>query len=424
MKNVKDIVKWRLCLGCGACQWACKEGKIKLYNILNEGIRPIIKVEDCGSCRDCLKVCPVYDCGSGSIVEGSEFTINFQKEWGPVVGLWEGYAIDSEVRFKGASGGVLTALSLYCLEKKGVFGILHTGADPENPIYNRTRLSKSRSELLSACGSRYSPASVCNGLRLIENESGPCVFIGRPVEITALRNAFNLSPAFKEKINLMMSFFCAESPSTMGTIALLSKFGLDGEPLSQLRYRGNGWPGDFLAVKKGGDSLLIKISYKESWAYLQRYRPWSSQLWFDVSGELADITCGDPWYREPDGLDPGSSLILARTLRGKEIIEEAIREGYLKVWPIDTRKLELSQIGLLKKKGSIWGRRLVLRSLGIPVGKIKGGHLLHCWLKLSSLEKVKSIVGTYRRVLSRRLYKPLNIEEKEFQKVPDPFIWK
>lgn len=424
MKSVRDIVRWRLCLGCGACQWVCKEGKIKLYNFLDEGIRPVLEKGDCGPCRDCLKVCPVYKCDYklNEIFNNSAFPLNFQKEWGPVVGLWEGYAEDPEIRYKGSSGGVLTALSLYCLEKKGVHGILHTGPDPDNPVHNRTSLSRSRRGLLSVCGSRYSPGSVCNGLHLVENASGPCVIIGRPVEIASLENAFNLRPTLKEKISLRMSFFCAETPSTMGTIALLSKMGLKDSPLSELRYRGNGWPGDFVAIKRGENSPSIKMSYRESWAFLQAYRPWATQLWFDGSGELADITCGDPWYKEPDGNDPGSSIILVRTLRGKEILENAVKEGYLKVWPLDIWRLERSQWGLFQKKGSIWGRRLALRSIGLPMGKISGGYLFHCWLKLSPMDKVKSIIGTYRRVLTRRLYKPLNIKEKKSQKVPDPFM--
>lgn len=424
MKNVRDIVKWRLCLGCGACQWACKEGKVQLYNFLDEGIRPVIEEEHCGSCSDCLKVCPVFECDyiGNAVFNNNLFPLNFQKEWGPIFGLWEGYAIDPEIRFKGSSGGVLTAISLYCLEKKGIYGVLHTAADSENPIINRTRISRKRSNLLNACGSRYSPASVCNGLGLIENVSRPCVFIGRPVEIAALKNAFYLSTNLKEKISLMMSFFCAETPSTKATIALLSRMGLDSVILSELRYRGNGWPGDFIAIKKGEIDASVKISYHQSWAFLQAFRPWSTQLWFDGTGELADISCGDAWYRRPDGMEHGFSLILARTLRGKEIVEEAVKEGYLKVWPLDIKKLERSQWGLFLKKGSIWGRRLALKSLGFPLGNIKGAHLFHCWLRLPALEKVKSIVGTYRRALSRRLYKPLNLEEKESQKVPDPFI--
>ena len=40
------------------------------------------------------------------------------QSWGPVLEVWEGYATDPEIRYKGSSGGAATALALYCLEKK------------------------------------------------------------------------------------------------------------------------------------------------------------------------------------------------------------------------------------------------------------------------------------------------------------------
>jgi len=82
-----------------------------------------------------------------------------------------------------------TAASLYCIERGGMRGVLHTGADPESPVHNRTRLSRSRTELLAAAASRYSPASVCDDLGLVEQAPALCVIIGRPVEIAALFRA-------------------------------------------------------------------------------------------------------------------------------------------------------------------------------------------------------------------------------------------
>uniref|UniRef100_A0A7V3JAF5 Coenzyme F420 hydrogenase n=1 Tax=candidate division CPR3 bacterium TaxID=2268181 RepID=A0A7V3JAF5_UNCC3 len=423
-KNVSDIVRCRLCLGCGACIWSCKERKISLYNFLDEGIRPLVKSEDCGSCRDCLKVCPVFECDYVKIFESDEvdFDVNFQKKWGPIVGLWEGYAVDHEIRFRGASGGVLTALSLYCLEQENMYGVLHTGPDPDNPVYNRTRMSRRREELIHACGSRYSAASVCNGFSILERASGPCVVIGRPVEIVALQNATLISSELKDKLGLTMSFFCAESPSMRGTIALLSKFGLDDNGIAELRYRGHGWPGEFMAFKKGQSEPLVRMSYQESWGFLQAYRPWSVQLWPDGTGELADISCGDPWYRKPDGKNPGLSLVIARTLRGKEIIERAIKAGYLELEPAQPWKLEKSQWGLFQKKCSIWGRRLALRLMGLPVSKFKNLPLFSCWLQLSQKEKAKSILSTIRRIIQRRLYRPLDLSDLECHPVPSPII--
>ena len=124
-------------------------------------------------------------------------------------------------------------------------GVLPTGQDPADPIRNRTRLSRTRSELLAVTGSRYSPASVCDGLGLVESAPSPCVIVGRPSEIAAVRNAARLRPELDRNVGVILSFFCAESPSTRGTIELLESLGVDPASVLDLRYRGHGWPGHF-----------------------------------------------------------------------------------------------------------------------------------------------------------------------------------
>ena len=77
------------------------------------------------------------------------------------------------------------------------------------------------------------------------------------------------------------------------------------------------------------------------------------------------------------------SLVVAGTERGKEIVEAAMRAGYLKLKPAEHWKLVKSQQGLLDKKGSVWGRRLALRLLGLPITRLPGLDLFHCWRTLS-----------------------------------------
>ena len=62
---------------------------------------------------------------------------------GPYLEVWDGYAADDEIRRKASSGGALSALSLYCLEKENMESVLHTGmdrlealAEPERPEPN------------------------------------------------------------------------------------------------------------------------------------------------------------------------------------------------------------------------------------------------------------------------------------------------
>jgi len=44
-----------------------------------------------------------------------------------------GYAVDQEILHKGSSGGIMSALALYCLEKENMEFMLHSGMDQEHP---------------------------------------------------------------------------------------------------------------------------------------------------------------------------------------------------------------------------------------------------------------------------------------------------
>jgi coenzyme F420 hydrogenase subunit beta len=301
-------------------------------------------------------------------------------------------------------------------------GVLHIGQDPEEPIRNRTRLSRTRGELLAATGSRYSPASVCNGLGLLDAASAPGLVIGTPSEIAAVRKVCKLRPILGQKVGATLSFFCAGSPSTRGTLALLEHVGVNPLRLRDLRYRGQGWPGHFAPILAGESEPCRKLPYRESWAFLQAYRPWAVQLWPDGVGELADISCGDPWYAEPDGENPGFSLVLARTPQGREIIEGAMKAGYLSLKPADGWKVVQSQKGLLQKKGSVWGRRWAMHCFGLPVTKVEGLELWKGWRQLAFKDQLRSTLGTIRRILKRRLYRPLKLNPLEGARVKPAMI--
>lgn len=420
IRKLSDVVDWRLCVGCGACAYICPDKGVELVDFFAEGIRPVVTKDDCGGCRECLAVCPVVesDFSAGKAVRadpeaGAELNDpDFRNDWGAVLEIWEGHAVDEEIRFKGSSGGALTALSAYCIEKLGMHGVLHIAQDPDDPIRNRTQLSRTREELLAATGSRYSPASVCNHLEWVEQAPTPCVIIGKPAEISAVHNARKLRPALDAKTGVTLSFFCAESPSTAATDALLKKMGANSESLADLKYRGNGWPGHFAPVLKGQSEPVGKMTYRESWAFLQAYRPWSVHLWPDGSGELADISCGDPWYEEPDGENPGFSLVVVRTERGREIVKGAMEAGYLKLTRAEPWKLVKSQRNLLGKKGAVWGRLQAMKLFGLPVPGFKGVSLFACWWKLPIKDKLKSTIGTARRIFTRKLTKPLKLKSE------------
>jgi coenzyme F420 hydrogenase subunit beta len=384
-----------------------------LADFLEEGIRPVVAAGDCGSCSFCLDVCPAFENDHTLANERLGTMQELKASFGPVLEIWEGHATDPEVRLAGSSGGMITSLCLYSLEKLGMHGVLHIGSDPDYPVRNKTTMSRTRQEVLSRTGSRYAPASACDRLDLVESAPAPCVFVGQPSEVTALVKAQALRPRLGEKVGLTISFFCAGTPATKGTLNLLKTQGINPAAVRELRYRGKGWPGHFAVTLRGQSAPTCEMTYDESWGFLQAYRPYSVHLCPDGTGEDADISCGDPWYRKERDGGPGSSLVIVRTERGREIVRGAIGSGYVCLESADAQKLVLSQGNLVAKRGAIWGRIVTMRALGLPVPKLRGFSLFKDWWRSSLRDKLRSTLGTARRVVARRYRKALQFEMME-----------
>ena len=405
IENVSDVAEWQLCSGCGVCAYMDPE-LVEMVDDVNYGRRPRSKGRQDSTIG--LKACPgiSLERRADEFPEGT--ATELEDDWGPVLTVWEGYAKDNAVRRGASSGGAATALALYGVELGGMYGVLHTVADPEDPIGNMTQLSRDREQILGGMGSRYSPASPCEGLQLIEDAPEPCLFIGKPCDVAAAAEAGNLTPALDARLGMVVSVFCAGTPSTHGTHELLKAMGLtESTDLGSFTYRGSGWPGS--AEARGTSSsagVKQNMSYARSWGILQRYRQWRCYVCVDHTGEFADISVGDPWYRTIEEGEAGRSLIVARSERGRRFIRAAAEAGFLHLREVPASRLPESQPGLAKTQSAVWGRLRACRSVGLPVPSYVGFPLFRNWRsRLTVRQQTQSILGTLKRVITKRLYR-------------------
>ena len=208
IKYIQDVVDWGLCVGCGACYSVCKKEAVSLEDIESVGIRPKFKKEICLDCTDCLVGCPGYCIDVRKNGNNSDHRSYENLLIGRTLEVWEGYAADEDIRYKGSSGGLLTALALYCLEKENMKFVLHTGMHAEKPWKNITVKSRTRNELLARTGSRYIVSSPCDSLKWIEDSDRPCVFIGKPCDAAAVSELRKIRPNLDENLGLVLTFFC------------------------------------------------------------------------------------------------------------------------------------------------------------------------------------------------------------------------
>lgn len=407
MTTVSDIVKSGLCCGCGACAALTPEA-LEMVDVVTEGRRPSLRpgLSEDGVMEVLVAVCPGLSLEHDYDPEEPGLIRELAPAWGPVFGVWEGYATDPEIRYAGSSGGAATALAWYGLDRGGMHGVLHTAARKDAPHLNETVFSRTREELLAATGSRYAPASPCEGLQRIVSAPGPCVFIGKPCDVAAMQKVRKLRPDLNENLGLTIAFFCAGTPSTQGTIEMLKRMGIDDPAvLVSLRYRGNGWPGKATAVVRTDTGEETRqLTYEQAWGeVLSRYQQWRCKLCADHTGEFADIAVGDPWYRIVKEDGAGASLILARTRRGRDVIQAAAEAGYLHIEAADPSIVPASQPKFLKTRGAVWGRLLGCRMVSLPAPKYSNMPLFCHWLReLSWLEKLRSIGGAAKRSRTRR----------------------
>jgi coenzyme F420 hydrogenase subunit beta len=405
IRGIRDVAERHLCAGCGACAFLAPDA-IEMVDDLRRGRRPLVK-DDSRAGAELLAACPGYGLAHEQSAPGAEHVAELFGAWGPIRTLWEGFAGDPELRFAGSSGGAASALALWAIERAGFHGLLHIAARPDVPYLNRTVLSTTRAEILAATGSRYAPASPCDGLQLVVDAPGPCVFIGKPCDVAAARSASTLRPALEQRLGLTIAIFCAGTPSTAGTLEMLARMGFDDPSrLASLRYRGNGWPGRATARGAGAQGEReASLSYEQSWGeILQKHRPWRCYVCADHTGEFADIAVGDPWYREIPPGEPGRSLVLARSERGARALQAAMEAGYLVAEPVAPEILRASQPNLEDTRGAVWGRIWATRMLGAAAPRYRNLALFPTWWKrLSAKQKLRSFLGTFKRTFTKRL---------------------
>jgi coenzyme F420 hydrogenase subunit beta len=378
ISNIRDVVEWGLCAGCGACAYAGNPEALRLVNIPSVGIRPEI-TDRYYTGSECLAFCP-----GAAVAAPDSPTGQFEShsaELGAALEVWCGYAADPQIRFSGSSGGILTALSLYCLEREGMKFVLHTGKNQDSPWLNATVTSSSRAELLSRAGSRYAPSSPCERLDLIENSPASCVFIGKPCDAAAVAALRKQRPGLDRNLGLVLTFFCAGTPSTKGTLDMAG-LSPETDDIVDVTYRGEGWPGDFRLAWDGG-RREVRLPYIEAWRRLTAYRPLRCNLCPDGLGRLADISCGDAWDQyDAANPNPGLSLVIVRTPRGQAMLRGAMEGGYLHLVPASRGRVLASQESLLGRRRELFGRLLALRLVGVPVPRFTGFNLVESWLKL------------------------------------------
>lgn len=393
------VARGDLCAGCGACA-GLLPGRVVMEMTPPGYLRPrqteeLTPAED----RKIAAICP----GLGQKVEPAGRADPVL--WGPYVTMQTGWASDPGVRFAGSSGGALSMLLIHLLEAGAVEAVVQTGADAAMPIGNATVISLDAAGILAAAGSRYAPSAPLAGLAALVADGRRFAFVGKPCDAAALRALTLTDPAIARAFPLILSFFCAGVPSQTGGRAVLAALGTTPEATASFRYRGNGWPGEAVAVLKDGSARAM--SYQDSWGgILSKHVQHRCKICADGTGVAADITCADAWEADAAGYPlfteaPGISLIVARTPLGAGIILAAKAAGRIETTASDIDTLAAIQPGQRERRRALWARLAALRLVGRPVPRYQGLQIAAAARQNPVSRNLRNFLGTLRRALRR-----------------------
>ncbi|SEF17172.1 Coenzyme F420 hydrogenase/dehydrogenase, beta subunit C-terminal domain [Jiangella alba] len=400
--SIQEVVDAHLCSGCGTCAFL-EPDALRMADVPGAGRRPLPIASVNGRVAGAaLAACPGarLEHGAGAL-DGAPLG----GSWGPVLALYECWATDPEVRHRGSSGGVISALAAHAVTSGAATGVLQVQARADAPLENETVRNRTYADIVAAAGSRYSPASPGERLDLVEEADGRSVVVGKPCDIAATRQAARLRPSLGAKVGLTIGIFCAGTPTTQGTEEVVRRLGVDPGDVTKLDYRGEGWPGRFRL--RTGDGRTPSFSYEESWGEtLQKHRQWRCMICPDHTSEFADLAVGDPWYRTVRDGEPGRSLVVVRTEAGRAALEAALRDGAVEGGPIPLERLPQSQPNLAATRGAVWARVRTMRLAGLPAPDYAGLPSFRLWLALGWRDKLRSTAGTLRRIKAKRLREP------------------
>ena len=374
INNLENIVKNGLCIGCGLCQSITGKDYIKISMSSKGRLEPKeIKKISSKTFNKILNVCP------GVIVEGLpkelvDKNTKYDLLWGYYLSLFYAWSTDKKIRYESSTGGLLNGLSLYLLDTNKVNFILHTATNPEKPMRSVSRFSYNKDDLLNANScSRYGPASPLDKFHEALDLNQPFAFVGKPCDISAIRQLSKTDERVNKLCKYLLTLVCGGSTEFTKSQDFIESFKVKEDELTIFRYRGFGNPGKMYI--KTYDGREYDKEYNSFWGEESTWRVhFRCKICPDAIGESSDIAALDTWRGgSPKGEDEGFNAAIVRTANGLDLLNEAIKAGYIKKGDdLTIEDINDFQPHQVNKKKAVYARHEGMKKQNIPTLSTNG----------------------------------------------------
>lgn len=339
----QNTIANNLCVECGACAAVCPVQAIN-YLPHEVGSDPVLTGQCLGErCRQCVGACPG---GEVPMAELEKYIFGRTRDWQTIerhLGVFKyssvGRAVDKEIKNKGASGSVVTAVLLYALDHGIIDAAVVSGTDPKKPWLARPVVATTRTQLINAAGSKYNSVHQIAGLQeAVARGYKKIAVVGTPCVIHAVRK-MQFTGIYRKLVDhlvLTVGLWCSTRFTARSTEFLIqNRLGVPLDEVKDFSYRAKPWPDRFQVITR--DNRVVG----EPWLSLSiagrltgPFKPCGCEDCLDATAELADLSMGDSWGHpamSPEELNRGNvyTTTIIRTEVAEKLFKAVGKAGYV-----------------------------------------------------------------------------------------------
>lgn len=242
--------------------------------------------------------------------------------------IWTGFASETAIRRRGASGGVISRVLIHLLESGQVEGAVVLRQGLNHPETATPTIATNREQVLAAAQSVYAVTPVLTVLPEIAAFPGRLAFVGLPEQVAALRMLQMAEHPAAQKVELVLGPYTGTNMYAGAVRAFLRARGVaDQMPIRSLQWRAGEWPG-YLQIETADGRVFQAEKFYYNYLipfYISR----NCQITPDFSNELTDLSVGDAWSPKLEQSRGGHSVILVRSPKAEQVVAEMARSGEL-----------------------------------------------------------------------------------------------
>ena len=352
-ENIQEVIRHDLCNRCGSCV-GLSNGRIVFSDRTGRYLPVIQKPLDAATSQLVWQACS----GKGFDFPAQKVSVFGDPEGGhPYIGhyrrIYTGFSTDPGIRLNAASGGILSAVLIWLLEKKMIDGAVVLGMSENEPWLAKPFIATTKDDILRAAQSKYIIGPLNEILPEIGRFEGVLAYIGLPGQVHSIRLLQQMNHQSVRNIRYIFGPFYGNTLHFSSVKSFLRSYGIkEYTQIRKLYFRYGEWPGKMRVELNDGRVFELPkfhANYLIPFHILK-----NSLLCTDLTNEYTDISGGDAWAPVYEERGKGFSMVISRSETGEKIIRDMVSEGRIELVPVGEQEaVEMHSHGYdLKKRGA------------------------------------------------------------------------